>query len=154
MCTGCNQQRLATVQELEADLKIPKTTVSKILTRDLDMKHVMVKLTSRLLLPEQKEHHTAVVNDLIQTTTNEPDFLKKVITGGESWVYSYDLEMKAQSSQWKLPGSLSLKKVQQNHSKIKAILTCFLIGKVLFIMSMPLQAKQLIRSTTSMFFIG
>ena len=35
----------------------------------------------------------------IQTDTREPDFLKKVITGGELWVYSYDPETKAQLSQ-------------------------------------------------------
>ena len=47
------------------------------------MKHVMAKLVPQLLLPEQKEHHAAVANDLIQTATKEPDFLKEVITGGE-----------------------------------------------------------------------
>ena len=43
------------------------------------MKH-MAKFILRLLLPEQKEHRAAVANDLIQTTTKEPDFLEKVIT--------------------------------------------------------------------------
>ena len=51
------------MQELEADLKIPKTTVSKILTQDLGMKLVMAKFVLQLLLPEQKEHHTAGAND-------------------------------------------------------------------------------------------
>ena len=55
--------------------------MSKILTQDLDMKHVMAKFVLWLLLPKQKENHAAVVNDLIQTITNEPDFFKKVITG-------------------------------------------------------------------------
>ena len=32
---------------------------------------------------------------------NDPDLLKKVITGVESWAYSYDIETKAQLSQWK-----------------------------------------------------
>ena len=57
-----------------------------------------------LLLPWQKEHHAAVVNDLIQTTTNEPDFLKKDVTIVESWVYSCDMETKAQLSQQKSHG--------------------------------------------------
>ena len=35
-------------------------------------------------LPEQKEHRATVANDLIQTATNDPDFLKKFITGDES----------------------------------------------------------------------
>ena len=82
--------------ELEADLGIPKTSVYKTLMQDLDMKCVMAKFIPWLLLLDQKEHRAAVVNDLIQTATNEADFLKKVITRDEGWGYSYDLEMKAQ----------------------------------------------------------
>ena len=122
--------------------------------QDVGIKCVMAKFTPRLLLPEQKEHRAAVANDLIQTATNAPDFLKKVITEDESWVYSYDLETKAQLSQWKLPGCPHPKKVLQSHSKIKTILTVFLIGKVWSTMSKSLQAKQLIRSTVSMFFVS
>ena len=100
-----SKDRRLTVRELEADLGIQKTTVSEILMQDLGMKCVMAKFILWLLLPEQKEHRAAVANDLIQTATNELDVLKKVITGDESWVYgySYDPEMKAQLSQWKLP---------------------------------------------------
>ena len=66
------------MQELEADLGISKA-VSEILTQDLGMKHV-AKFILMLLLPEQKEHCASAANDLIQTATNEPDLLKKVIT--------------------------------------------------------------------------
>ena len=105
------------------------------------------------MLPEQNEHRAAVANDLIQTATNEPDFLKKVITGGGLWVYDYDLERKAQSSQWKLPGFPCPKKVKQSCSKIKTILTVFFDweGVVHHEYALP---GQTIRSTTSMFFIG
>ena len=58
--------------------------MSEILTQDLGMKHVKAKFVSWLLLPEWHEHRAAVANDLTQTTTNEPDFLKKVITRDES----------------------------------------------------------------------
>ena len=37
------------------------------------------------------------------TFSDDPDLLKKVITGDESWVYGYDIETKAQSFQWKCP---------------------------------------------------
>ena len=90
------------------------------------MKCVVAKFVPQPLLPEQKEHCAAVANDLIQTFTNEPDFLKKIITGDESWVYGYASETKAQPSQWKLPSSPCPKKAQQSHSKIKTMLTvCF-----------------------------
>ena len=48
--------------------------------QDLGMKCIVEKFIPWLLLPEQKEHCAAVANDLIQIATNEPDFLKKVIT--------------------------------------------------------------------------
>ena len=34
-------------------------------------------------------------------TNDDPDLLKKVITSDESCIYGYDIETKAQSSQWK-----------------------------------------------------
>ena len=91
------------------------------------MKCFMAKFVLWLLLLEQKEHHTAVVNNLIQTTNKEPDFLKKVITRDDVcvYLYSYDPEMKAQSSQWQSPGPPRRKKVGQSHSKIKTMLTVF-----------------------------
>ena len=89
------------------------------------MKCIVAKFIPKILLPEQKEHHVAVANDLFQTSTNEPDFLKKVITRDELWVYGCDPVTKAQSSQWKLHGSPRPKKAQQSHSKIKTLLTVF-----------------------------
>ena len=65
------------VRELEADPGIPKTT--EMLMQDVGMKCVVAKFVLWLLLPEQKEHRAAVANDLIQTATDEPDFLKKVM---------------------------------------------------------------------------
>ena len=43
------------------------------------MKHIMAKFVPLLLLAEQKNRHATVANDLIQTITNEPEFLKKFI---------------------------------------------------------------------------
>ena len=60
------------------------------------MKHVMAKFVLQLLLPEQKEHRAAFANDLFQTSTNEPDFLKNVIARNKLWVYCYDTDTEAQ----------------------------------------------------------
>ena len=49
--------------------------------QDLGLKHVVAKVILASAT-EQKEHRAAAANDLIQTTNNEPDFLKKVITEG------------------------------------------------------------------------
>ena len=47
-----NKDQRLTVQELEADLGIPKTIVSEISLQYLSMKHVVAKFVPRLLLPE------------------------------------------------------------------------------------------------------
>ena len=54
-----NKDQRPTVQELEADLEIPKPTVFKIFMQDLGMKCVVAKFVLQPLLPEQKEHRAA-----------------------------------------------------------------------------------------------
>nr|XP_053776426.1 protein GVQW3-like [Desmodus rotundus]XP_053776427.1 protein GVQW3-like [Desmodus rotundus] len=126
-----NKERRLKVQELEADQGIPNTTVCEILMQALGMKCVVAKFVLQLLLPEEKEHCVAVVNDLIQTTTNEPDFLKKVITRDELWAYGYGLEMKAQSLQWKSP----VFHAERRRDKVAAYVDCVLLWKVVSVMS-------------------
>ena len=86
---------------------------------------MVAKFVPRLLSQEQKEFCAAVAQDLLETANNDPDFLKKVITGDESWVYGYDPETKAQSSQWKSPESARPKKARQSRSNIEVMLTVF-----------------------------
>ena len=106
-----NKDQPLTAQELEADLGILKTTVFEILMQDLGMKRVVAEFVPQLLLPEQKGHQATVANDLIKTSNNEPDFLKKVIMEMNTGSMAMILETKAQLSQWDAPGSPFLKKV-------------------------------------------
>ena len=62
--------------------------------------------------------------------------------------------MKAHSSQWNSPRSPHMKNFWQNHSKIKIMLTVFFDWEGVVHHRYTLQTKQLIRSTTSMFFIS
>jgi len=93
-----NQNRRLTVREIEEDLGIPKTVVSKILSQDLGMSRVAAKFVPRLLTENQKNYRVEVAQDNLETIRNKPEMFKKV-TGDESWVYGYDPETKVQSSQ-------------------------------------------------------
>ena len=112
-CTGCNQQGSVTDSVRTRSWSGDSQNYC---VQDFDAGswHEMChgKIHSMASATRAERTCINVANDLIQTTTNEPDFLKKVITRDESWVYSYDLERKAQSSQWKSPGSPHPKKVQ------------------------------------------
>ena len=62
--------------------------------------------------------------------------MKTFWKGDETWVYSYDVETTVQSSQWVGKSSPRPKKACQSRSNVKAMLTVFLTGRVLFIMSL------------------
>jgi len=87
---------------------------------------VAAKFVLRLLSKEQKEFHAEVAQDVFETTYKGPDFLRKVITGDESWVYGYQPETNPHYSHWKSLEFPCPKKAQQRWSNIMAMLTVFL----------------------------
>ena len=62
---------------------------------------------------------------MLTTFNDDLDLLKEIMTGDESWVYGYDIEIKVQSSQWKLPEEPRLKNARQVRSNVKVLLTVF-----------------------------
>ena len=62
---------------------------------------------------------------MLTTLNDDQDLLKKIITCDESWVYGYDIETKAQSSQQKYPEETRLKKGRQILSNVKFLLNFF-----------------------------
>jgi hypothetical protein len=52
-------------------------------------------------------------------------FISRIITGDESWIYSYDPETKQRSLQWTNPQSPRSKKVRQFRSSTKSMLIAF-----------------------------
>ena len=124
-----------TVRGIAEEAAISKDSVHEILRADLNMRRMAAKFVPKLLSAEQKELRVEVAQDLLDTTSTDPEFLNTVITGDESWVYGYDPETKAQSSQWKHPESPRPKKARQERSKIKVML-CSLISVELCITNM------------------
>lgn len=119
------EDRRLTVRELADEVGISHGSADTILLEDLGMRRVAAKFVPKLLSPEQRQCRLDVAQDMLQTANADPDFLKTVITGDESWVYGYDPETKVQSSQWKSPQSPRPKKARQVRSKVKVMLTVF-----------------------------
>ena len=89
------------------------------------MHRVAAKFVPRLMTSDQQAHRVQVCQDLLHHSENGKEFLSKIITGDESWVYGYDVETKVQSSQWTSKTSPRPKKACQVRSKIKVLLTVF-----------------------------
>lgn len=117
--------RRLTIRELTEELNISYGSVQSILTDDLQMRRVSAKFVPRLLTAEQKENRVSVCTELKDRLDADPDFMAKIITGDESWVYGYDPETKIQSSQWKTSGSPRPKKARQSKSNVKVMLMVF-----------------------------
>ncbi len=67
------------------------------------MSRISVKFVSKILLDEQKQNRVRISQEMSKNIEDDPDYLTEVITGDESWVYGYNPETKAQSSQWITP---------------------------------------------------
>ncbi|GFV56974.1 uncharacterized protein TNCV_1678551 [Trichonephila clavipes] len=96
------------------------------------MRRVSAKVVPRFLTEDQQFQRLVTSSDLFQSASDDPEFMKLIITGDELWVYGYDLETKLLSSQWKTPGSPRPKKARSIESTKtdwnctrKSIFTCF-----------------------------
>ena len=116
--------RWLTVRMIADELEINRDSVWEIITEDLGMWKIYVKMVPKLLDDEQKERRVEVCQDILEHLQTEPDLLQRVITGDESWIFEYDLETKRQSLQWKCLSS-PRPKARQSRPKIKLMLIAF-----------------------------
>ncbi|UYV69266.1 hypothetical protein LAZ67_6003031 [Cordylochernes scorpioides] len=112
-----------TVREVAEDLNISIGSCHSIFINELGMRGVAAKFVPKLLNCDQKQHRMNIANEMLDSVRDDPNLLQRVITGDEAWVYGYDVETKAQSSQWKLPHEPRPKKARQVRSNVKVLLT-------------------------------
>ena len=90
------------------------------------MRKVCAKMVPGLLNDDQKERRLQVCRDVIERLQTEPDLLRRVITGDETWIFEYDPETKCQSCQWKSQTSPRPNlKARPSKSKVKVMLITF-----------------------------
>ncbi|PNF26463.1 hypothetical protein B7P43_G15372 [Cryptotermes secundus] len=117
------EDRRLAFREVADEVGISRGSANTILTEDLGMRRVAAKFVPKLLSPEQQQLRLEVAQDMLECANRDPEFLKTVIIGDESWVYGYDPETKVQASQWKHPTSPRPKRARQVRSNVKVILT-------------------------------
>jgi hypothetical protein len=72
------------------------------------------------LSDEQKQIRVDASQELLNWPNEDENFLKNIITGEETWIYGYDVETKAQSSQWVSQGSPRPKKQDKCSQTLKS----------------------------------
>ncbi|UYV76456.1 hypothetical protein LAZ67_14000438 [Cordylochernes scorpioides] len=114
-----------TLLELEHDTGIYKTTIGRIVTKDLKLKKTPEKFIPRFLTNEQKLCRLATCENMLEMTRTDPKWKDKIITGDETWVYGYDPETKRQYAEWRGQGEPRPKKSRILKSRNKVLLVAF-----------------------------
>ena len=82
-------------------------------------------MVPRLMNKGQKERRVQVCQNILEKLETEPNLLKRVVTGDESWIFVYDPLIKRQSLEWKSALSPRPKKARVFKSKTKVMLISF-----------------------------
>ena len=113
------------VQEIAQALGISHGSVSIILHDRLSMRKLTARWVPTSLIDEQMATKASVCSALLKRFRSKDDFLLRLMTVNETWVYYYEPENKAQSRQWVRPGSPRPKKFKTQPSDGKVIATVF-----------------------------
>jgi hypothetical protein len=89
-----------TAWEIAKECNILIGSCHDILTTKLEMHWVASKFVPRLLTQDQRGSQVANCQEHLDRASEDENFLKRIITSDETWVYGYDMETKIQSSQW------------------------------------------------------
>lgn len=119
-----NSDRRLSLSLLAERVAMPKTTVYRIVTEELQMRKVCAKLVPKVLTDEQKDTRVVRSQEMLELFEDD-DFLETVITGDESWIFAYDPETKRQSAEWHTTSSPRPKKARMSKSRTKAMVIVF-----------------------------
>ncbi|XP_037932807.1 protein GVQW3-like [Teleopsis dalmanni] len=119
------EDRRMTEREIPRDLNISNGSIHHLLHDILGMRRVAARLVKKHLEFLQKEYQKNVCEEMIFEHGNDSTFMKRIITGDETWVYEYDVETSQQSSEWRFKNEPKPKKPRKSRSKIKVMLTVF-----------------------------
>ncbi|GFT46665.1 protein GVQW3 [Trichonephila clavipes] len=78
-----HSDRRLTVQKIAQECHISVGSCDEILRKNLNMRRVSEKFVSRLLTEDQQFQRLATSSDLFQSASDDPEFMKLIITGDE-----------------------------------------------------------------------
>ena len=127
-----------TVRMIADELGMNSDRVWRIITEDRGMRKIGAKMVSKLLNEGQKEWREQVCQDILEQLETEPNSLKRVVTGNESWIFEYDPLTKWQSLEWKSTLPPRPKKAREFKSKTKVMLiTIFDVHGIVYVEFLP-----------------
>jgi len=100
-----NDRRIS-AKSVAEQMGISRERVGSIIHEDLDMRKLSAKWVSKYLNADQKHERCHSSEQILEFFQHGPnDFLSRLVTMDETWLYYYDLETKQQSMEWQHSGS-------------------------------------------------
>lgn len=141
------EDRHVTYDEIEASLGISRTAVSKILHEHLAVKKVCSRWIPHNLTIAQKQARVDWCKQMLKKFERGASrHVFNIVTGDESWIYSYEPETKQQSTVWVFQGEPNPTKVVRERSTSKQMVACF-FGITGHIATIPVVERRTVNST-------
>lgn len=115
------ENRSIGIRKVAALLDISYGSAEHILADVLGMKRVAGRLVPKEMNFLQKQYRMDISKEMISNADSDPTFIKRIITGDQTWVYEYDGPTSEQSSE----SEPKPKKPRQSRSTIKVLMTVF-----------------------------
>ncbi|XP_050296406.1 histone-lysine N-methyltransferase SETMAR-like [Anthonomus grandis grandis] len=136
------EDRHVTYREIEASLAISKTSIQKILHEELRVRKLVSRWIPHLLTEEQKEARVMwCQTTLDRFEAGNSKNVYSIVSGDESWIYSYEPENKRQSSVWVFQDEEKPTKVIRSRSVSKKMVATF-VSKAGHVATIPLENQQ------------
>ena len=102
------RDRQLSVRRVADELGISKSRVHEIMSDHLRMKKVCTRWVPKLLTPLQRANRVECCHELLNESEADPaNFLDRIVTGDESWVYHYDPLSQQEAKAWKRPEEMT-----------------------------------------------
>ncbi|UYV69787.1 hypothetical protein LAZ67_7000729 [Cordylochernes scorpioides] len=119
------EDRRITVREVAEEAGISFESTQSIMKDILGARRLNAVLVPKDLTFDQRNARKETASLNLEATTDDPELLKRVITGDETWIYGFDSETTQQASEWRFKNEPRPKKARKAPSKVKVMLTVF-----------------------------
>jgi [histone H3]-lysine36 N-dimethyltransferase SETMAR len=138
--------RRVTYREIEASLSISKTSIQKILHEELGVTKLVSRWIPHLLTEEQKAVRVNWCRKTLERfNKGSSKNVYSIVSGDESWIYSYEPENKRQSAVWVFQDEEKPTKVIRSRSVSKKMVATF-VSKSGHVATIALEDRRTVTS--------
>lgn len=140
------QDRHVTYSEIEASLGITATAINSILHQHLNVRKLCCRWIPHQLTEAEKKARVNWCRKMLKKfDQGRSKTVYNIVTGDESWIYSYEPETKQQSTVWVFQSEPHPTKVVRSRSVSKKMIACF-FGIKGHVAIMPLEDRRTVNA--------